>query len=79
MLIVYGISLGTGTWDFVPGQWTKIRIELTVNTFTGSKANADGIATVYINDGTSPVFEANDIKYRTMSSVLPAGNFIYNF
>jgi hypothetical protein len=69
----HGTSLGRGSWQFTPGQWTPIEQEVRLN----SPGQADGSVTVWVN-GTQ-VFQQSGMVYRTTRSVKIDGLFFSTF
>src|ERR1700736_772997 len=69
----HGTSLGRGSWQFTPGQWTPIEQEVRLN----SPGQADGSVTVWVN-GTQ-VFQQSGMVYRTTRSLKIDGLFFSTF
>ena len=52
----FGDSLWRGDIKFTVGQWNRVVLTVKLNTFSGSKANKDGLLSITIND-TSRTFD----------------------
>jgi hypothetical protein len=71
--VAHGTSLGRGSWNFLPGQWTCIEQAVHLNT----PGKSDGSVTVWVN-GTE-VFQQTGMVYRTVSSLRIEGLFFSTF
>lgn len=71
----YGVSVGTGLWTFKPGEWTTLRQVIHLNT----PGKRDGFAQVFINGADKPVFEIDQIAYRSTEASKFVGVFFSFF
>lgn len=69
----YGLSVGRGLWTFPTGRWVEVQQEIILN----DPDEPDGIARVWI-DGR-PIFEQNDIVYRTTDDLHLTGLMFSTF
>lgn len=63
----YGDSLWRGIFNFKKGMWNKVDIELTLNTISDGKVNADGKLKMTINETMQ---EYNKFKWTITDSVI---------
>ncbi|KAG8966867.1 hypothetical protein FRC03_011188 [Tulasnella sp. 419] len=69
----YGMSIGTGKWKFVPGQWTTISQRVKLN----SVGQSNGQVEVYIN-GKS-VLLVDELTIRTENNAFARGFSVQSF